>query len=312
MIEDSPQYDYFETIEEVKQDTSESIPEISYHAIAGTEHPQTIRVLGKLKNKDIMVLVDDGSTHNFIDQSVVSKFGLPVVRDKRFQVMVANREKIECAERCLNLTITIQNHPIQADFYVLPVSACQAVLGVEWLATLGPIKTDYSKLTMTFTQHGQTHTFRGMGRPELTALNEKELSYLYGTAFFLQVTAANKPNCPPEYPADLNQLLTEYSHIFDLPIELPPKRPHDHRIPLQPNQDPISVRPYRYPYYQRAEIEKMVREFLDSGIIRPSTSPFSSPVLLVKKSVWGLAFLCRLSSIKQYYHQRQVSNTCHR
>ncbi|KAK9230741.1 hypothetical protein WN944_023713 [Citrus x changshan-huyou] len=288
MIEDSPQHDCLETIEEVKQDTGESIPEISYHAIPGTEHPQTIRVLGKLKNKDIMVLVDGGSTHNFIDQSVVSKFGLPVVRDKRFQVMVANREKIECAERCLNLAITIQNHPIKADFYVLPVSTCQAVLGVEWLATLGPIKTDYSKLTMTFTQHGQTHTFRGMGRPELTALNEKELSYLYGTAFFLQVTAANKPNYPPEYPADLNQLLTEYSYIFDPPIELPPKRPHDHRIPLQPNQDPISVRPYRYPYYQKAEIEKMVREFLDSSIIRPSTSPFSSPVLLVKKTdrVW--------------------------
>ncbi|KAH9651124.1 hypothetical protein KPL70_026631 [Citrus sinensis] len=290
MIEDSPQHDCLETIEEVKQDIGESIPEISYHAIAGTEHPQTIRVLGKLKNKDIMVLVDGRSTHNFIDQYVISKFGLPMVRDKRFQVMVANREKIECAERCLNLTITIQNHPIQADFYVLPVSACQAVLGVEWLATLGPIKTDYNKLTMTFTQHGQTHTFRGMGRPELTALNEKELSYLYGTAFFLQVTAANKPNCPPEYPADLNQLLTEYSHIFDLPIELPPKRPHDHRIPLQPNQDPISVRPYRYPYYQKAEIEKMVREFLDSGIIRPSTSPFSSPVLLVKRADGGWRF----------------------
>ncbi|KAH9794628.1 hypothetical protein KPL71_004958 [Citrus sinensis] len=243
MIEDSPQHDCLKTIEEVKQDTSESIPEISYHAIAGTKHPQTIRVLGKLKNKDIMVLVDGGSTHNFIDQSIVSKFGLPV-----------------------------------------------AVLGVEWLATLGSIKTDYSKLTMTFTQHGQTHTFRGMGRPELTALNEKELSYLYGTAFFLQVTAANKPNCPPEYPADLNQFLTEYSHIFDPPIELPPKRPHDHHIPLQPNQDPISVRPYRYLYYQKAEIEKMVREFLDSGIIRPSTSPFSSPVLLVKKADGGWRF----------------------
>ena len=90
MIEDSLQHDCLETIEEVKQDTGESIPEISYHAIAGTKHPQTIRVLGKLKNKDIMVLVDAGSTHNFIDQSVVYKFGLPVVRDKRFQVMVAN------------------------------------------------------------------------------------------------------------------------------------------------------------------------------------------------------------------------------
>ena len=204
--------------------------------------------------------------------------------------MVANREKIECAEQCLNLTITIHNHPIQANFYVLPVSAYQAVLGVEWLATLGPIKTDYGKLTMTFTQNGQTHTFRGIGRLELTALNEKELSYLYGTTFFFQFTVGDKPICPAEYPTNLNELLTEYNHIFDPPTELPPKRPHDHRIPLQPNQDPISVCPYRYPYYQKAEIEKMVREFLDSGIIRPSTSPFSSLVLLVKKADGGWRF----------------------
>jgi len=56
--------------------TVESFPEISFHAITGTEHPHTIRVLGKLKNKDVTVLIDGGSTHNFIDQSIVSQFGL--------------------------------------------------------------------------------------------------------------------------------------------------------------------------------------------------------------------------------------------
>nr|TKS09462.1 hypothetical protein D5086_0000093050 [Populus alba] len=87
--------------------TVESFPEISFHAIAITEHPQTIRVIGKLKNKDVTMLIDGGSTHNFIDQSIVSQFGLQEIRDKTFQVMVANHEKIVCGGWCLALSLLI-------------------------------------------------------------------------------------------------------------------------------------------------------------------------------------------------------------
>jgi hypothetical protein len=45
----------------------------------------------------------------------------------------------------------------------------------------------------------------------------------------------------------------------------------------------VNVRPYRYPHYQKNDIEKMIVELLSSGVIRPNTSPYSSPVILVKK-----------------------------
>ena len=44
------------------------------------------------------------------------------------------------------------------------------------------------------------------------------------------------------------------------------------------------MRPYLYPYYQNTEIEKMVKELLQFGLIKPSHNPFSSPVILVKKA----------------------------
>ena len=57
----------------------------------------------------------------------------------------------------------------------------------------------------------------------------------------------------------------------------------DHEIHLLRRSAPVNFRPYRYPHFQKNEIENQASDMLHSGIIRPSTSPFSSPVLLVKK-----------------------------
>jgi hypothetical protein len=270
---------------DIENNGEEAIPEISFHALAGTNHPQTFRVIGKVGNKEVTVLIDGGSTHNFIDQAVVTKLALPVIRDKVFRVTVGNKEIIECTGRCMGLLLTIQGLPIRADFYVLPVAACQAVLGVQWLETLGPIEIDYKQLSMSFCHAGKSHTILGLHRSELAPMTEKELLYHSGPRFFLHMMSTTAPLEPPTHiPADLQRLLIEFDHLFKEPSGLPPVRSHDHHISLLPNQPPVSTRPYRYPHYQKNEIEKLVSEFLESGIIRPSRSTFSSPVLLIKKS----------------------------
>ena len=94
MIEDSPHTDTEDVeINQPDLELSEVLPEISFHAITGTEHPQTICVLGKLKNKNVTVLIDGGSTHNFIDKALVSRFKLPVTQGKQLQVMVNTKKR---------------------------------------------------------------------------------------------------------------------------------------------------------------------------------------------------------------------------
>ena len=60
-------------------------------------------------------------------------------------------------------------------------------------------------------------------------------------------------------------------------------RDHDHAIHLIPGSVPPNIRPYIYPYVQKSEIERMVAKMLEAGIIQPSQSSFSAPVVLVHK-----------------------------
>jgi hypothetical protein len=82
----------------------------------------------------------------------------------------------------------------------------------------------------------------------------------------------------------LQLLLAKSADVFAEPSGLPPPRPFDHRIHLLPSTPPVAVRPYRYPQPLKDEIEQQCDDMPRQGIIRPNTSPFSTPVLLVRKT----------------------------
>jgi hypothetical protein len=88
----------------------------------------------------------------------------------------------------------------------------------------------------------------------------------------------------PTAPQDLQSSLSKHKVVFSTPQGLPPSRGvHDHSIPLVPRSLPPNIHPYRHPFSQKNEIEKMVQELLNAGVICPSTSPYSSPVVMVLK-----------------------------
>jgi len=84
---------------------------------------------------------------------------------------------------------------------------------------------------------------------------------------------------------ELAILLHTYATIFEVPLRLPQKRIHDHCIPLVVGAQPVKARPYRYPHFQKEQIEVMMQQILEEGIIQPSKSHFSFPILLVKRKM---------------------------
>ena len=85
-------------------------------------------------------------------------------------------------------------------------------------------------------------------------------------------------------PIAIESLLQEFDGVFVTPAGLPPIKGHAHQTNLKGGTQPVCQRPYRYPYYQKIEIGKIVIELLEAGSIRNSQSPFATLVLLVRKT----------------------------
>nr|GFB16553.1 transposon Ty3-G Gag-Pol polyprotein [Tanacetum cinerariifolium] len=242
--------------------------EISFHAISGTILPQTLRLPEKIQNKDVVLLVDGGSTYNFVDQELVNRLGLQVDPTVNLSVVVANREKLACTGRVRNLSLVVQGCVISIDFFVLLVAACPIVLGVQWLKTLGSIEFDFNNLTIGFHITSSHHKLQGLKASELSALKSHELMGICDAALLLQIVPV-LPQVQPElsFSLAIQKVLIDFCKVFQEPFGLPPSRFHDHSIPLLPGSKPMSSRPYRQPYFQKNELEKQVRELLSHGLL---------------------------------------------
>ena len=56
----------------------------------------------------------------------------------------------------------------------------------------------------------------------------------------------------------------------------------EHRVPV-PGGEIVQSRPYPVPYSMRDELSKEIHQMLEMNVIRPSSSPYASPLVVVKK-----------------------------
>lgn len=130
---------------------SEESPLISLHALAGCSGPRTMRVKAVIGKRALVVLIDSGSTHNFVDQKLAHDLHMAVTPIDAFTVKVANGERLICRERYDHVTIiTIQQFTFTATLFALPLKELDLVLGIQWLEKLGPVICDWKQMSMEF------------------------------------------------------------------------------------------------------------------------------------------------------------------
>lgn len=120
-----------------------------------------MRISGLIDGRRLHILIESGSTHNFVNSRVAKKLRCRPVTTSAFEVMVANGERLRCDEIFLAVPLEIQGYRFETSMYPLQLQGSDAVLGMQWLQSLGRVIHDWEKLTMEFTVAGQDYVIRG-------------------------------------------------------------------------------------------------------------------------------------------------------
>jgi len=289
-----PNLEETEPVEDtITQETNDTYFQLSPQAVTGHFSPRTLKFQASIHGLPVMVLIDTESTHNILQPRIASHLHLTLSPIPLFSVMVGNKSYLKCEGIFHNVLITLQIKDFPLPFYLIPIEGADVVLGMAWLETLGPINADFKISSMTFQHNNEPITLKGNPKPLPTQSTFHRVCHLVHTnvvASLHLLSFEPIPSTPksPHRPTQSNNpkielLLSQFPTVFNTPYGLPSSRTHDRHMPLLPNTSPVNVKPYRYPHSQKDSMTIIIQDMLKEGTIIPSTSPFSSPVLLVRK-----------------------------
>ena len=99
----------------------------------GISTPQTLNIEGYIKKKKEIVLIDFGSTHNFIPYKLAKDLNCFVYPAPEFQVMIADGGTINFSGKCNKINLTMGEYVVNSPMISIPMGGADVVLGIQWL-----------------------------------------------------------------------------------------------------------------------------------------------------------------------------------
>ncbi|MCO5604708.1 hypothetical protein L7F22_058878 [Adiantum nelumboides] len=250
---------------------------------------------GKVREHEAFILFDLGSTHNFICDELAAKLGI-----QEFEMgdaMKADGAFIGQDASVIPLIgkLRLHIHQDKEDFFISPLNHEDVILGAPWFDCLAAsIKFPERRISFKFREKNMyidaqesgntiplvhTHDFDKSIKSSISVY----MIFVKDSLSDVNKTQVNESGSQEDL--ELSKFLNQFQDVFigDIPGELPPKRgDDDHAIELILGSSPPNKPPYRVSQAQQEEIMRQVNELVEKGM-RPSFSPFRSPVLLVHK-----------------------------
>ena len=273
--------------------------------------PRTLRYRLQTIGGSIDALVDSGAELSLISASAVKKRGIQTdMLDEPLYIVLADRSKV-LATHCVP-SLPLSRGPWTDSFrcVVAPSLSEPLFLGRDWLCRWNPV-IDWVTGSLMLGGAGPPWVPRGdqegeamVKEPGLACAEEMTPSafrkwlrvslrqppaqqqqpvLVMVRAVSAPGSGGDSPSSPPPLPPEVSALMAKFPKVFEEAEGVEGNPPVRHLIRLQNDARPSHVKPYRFSETQKNEMREQVALLLHKGWIRPSSSPWGAPVLLVPK-----------------------------
>ena len=235
-------------------------------------------------SRAMYALIDPGSTLSYISSLIACTIGMPSESTEPCEVLTPVGESFVVNKIYRNCPVKVSGLSTQADLRELDMTDFDIIMGMDWLASCYA-KVDCQRKIVQFHFPGEP-VLEWAGK--VAAPRGKFISYLQASKMIKKgclyhLIRVHDLNAEPPTLQSV-PVVNEFPDVFpdELP-GLPPEREVDFAIDLLPDTQPISIPPYRMAPAELKELKEQLKDLLEKGFIRPSSSPWGAPVLFVRK-----------------------------
>jgi hypothetical protein len=99
------------------------------NSLTGFSAPQTLKIIGYMNNQKVIILIDNGSTHNFIHRHIPQETHCYIHAVNNFQILISNGGSMKCGGRCEKVHLQIGKYNMKYHMFSIDMGGCDIFLG---------------------------------------------------------------------------------------------------------------------------------------------------------------------------------------
>ncbi|GJV03246.1 putative reverse transcriptase domain-containing protein [Tanacetum coccineum] len=251
---------------------------------AELQGPNVVTGTFLLNNRYASVLFDSGSDRSFVNTRFSSMLDIDSVKiDTSYEVELADGRVVSTNIVLKGCTLNLVNHLFEIDLMPIELGTFDVIIGMDWLVERDAVIV--CRENFVHIQYGNktliVESDKGMSPLKVISCIKAYKYVERGCHLFLAHVTGKK-----QKEKRLEDVLVIHHFLEVFPDDLPglsSPRQVEFQIDLVPRAAPVAQAPYRLAPLEMKELSEHLRELLEKGFIRPSSSPWGARVLFMKK-----------------------------